>query len=180
MFSVLSFTQSNNLKEHPFIDDFKIINYESHHDTLVLLAKNELSYFPFGRYNDFLDFLKAYPLFIVSKTIIHSYNDLETDTLYNFSYKGSRIEFFQDPEDKLLKIVSGAILDSNVVFKNGLKIGNSKSSICKMLITSIPTDIKSINVIEVVSVLTGIWHYYNFKNELLMNIKFVTDYQFNK
>jgi len=155
----------------------EVSRIETKYDTLKIVTTDNFAYFPFGRFNNLNSLISKQPYFNISKKIFHPYNDSETDTLYNLKYLESKITLIYDREQKLFQITSGIIVDEKIRFENDIRIGDSKNSLLEKFIPKKPSNSGSINVIEIISALTGIWHYYTLKNNILVSVELVTDYQ---
>ena len=158
------------------MDDFEIIEYKIISDTLSIVSTSDFLYYPFNKYNDIKDLTNNYSFMENSV----EYNDLHVP-LYRFSFKKSYIKFVYDDQNRLFEIVAAKIFDDDIVLSNQIKIGISKSDFISFFADKIDfEEINNINVIEFISGLTGIWHYYTFNNNVLVSYEIDTDYMLNK
>lgn len=171
--------KSSNNRDTDLIES-KIIG-----DTLCIVSTSPFLYYPLGVYNSIDNFSKNYGLTMDEKTEYdYSYNDSTTDktVIYRLSFGNSFIKFLKDDEKNKLEIVSGKVKNKEIYLTNGITIRiNISNNFIKKFITDINSDqIKSINIVKMVSGLTGIWHYYFFKGDTLNYFYFDTDYQVTK
>ncbi len=156
-------------------------------DTLVLVSGAKFFFHPFGDFTSVDAFERATKsLFTLRREIFKEPpgSDSPETILFRFSYSGSFVKCIL-PDDqessRQLEIVSARILDSSVQFLNGVHTGISKAELLQHFFSSFPEDLGSqIKVVEVVTVLTGMWHYYDCSTGGLSCIVLDTDYQLPK
>jgi len=165
-----------------FSYDKEVISTELKWDTLNIVTTNQFAYYPFGKYFSIEEFNNSLKSFILGVEQQYPYNDtlLDLRVLYNLTYKDSKIKVLTDPDNKTIEIVSGKILNPEVVFVNGFQVGMTKAAFIDSLFSINPVDFPKIKVVEIESGLMGIWHYYKFEQDTLKSILLDTDYQFNK
>ena len=162
-------------------------------DTLIIVSDDDQLYHPFGQYDTWNDFEKKY--------IKKYWTNLQTDSLFDelsiyiVRMNPNYIEFVQDIDiTGKIEIVRGLIYDDHIQLYDGIRVGMTKK---EFLLNFIKDDMryyesaakfrtdfikdesqyKNISVIEVISVLTGIWYYYFFSpDQILTFICIKTDY----
>ena len=148
-------------------------------DTLSIVSDDDHLYYPFGQYDTWNDFEKNY--------IKKHWMNLQTDSLftndvdvYTVRMGSNYIEFFQNTDiTGKIEIVRGLIYNDRIQLYDGIRVGMTKREFLLNFIkdnvgydksaAKFRTDFikdesqyKNISVIEVISVLTGIWYYYFF------------------
>ena len=162
-------------------------------DTLSIVSDDDHLYHPFGQYDTWNDFEKNY--------IKKHWTNLQTDSLFDelsiyiVRMNPNYIEFVQDISiTGKIEIVRGLIYNDRIQLYDGIRVGMTKR---EFLLNFIKDDMryyesaakfrtdffkdesqyKNISVIEVISVLTGIWYYYFFSpDQILTFICIKTDY----
>ena len=162
-------------------------------DTLSIVSDDDHLYHPFGQYDTWNDFEKNY--------IKKHWTNLQTDSLFDelsiyiVRMNPNYIEFVQDISiTGKIEIVRGLIYNDRIQLYDGIRIGMTKrefllnfmkdnvgydKSAAKFRTDFIKDEsqYKNISVIEVISVLTGIWYYYFFSpDQILTFICIKTDY----
>jgi len=152
------------------------------HDTLKFITTDLIAYFPLGKFENIEELANKFKIINIDEEFQYPNNDstMQGFTLYNLIFKNSRIKVFVSTGKVQVNIVSGVIADNNITLTNSIEVGQSKSEVIRKFYSRLPDNYEEINVIELDSGLEGIWHYYNFNNNLLTSIKFDTDYQFKK
>ena len=162
-------------------------------DTLIIVSDDDQLYHPFGQYDTWNDFEKKY--------IKKYWTNLQTDSLFDelsiyiVRMNPNYIEFVQDIDiTGKIEIVRGLIYDDHIQLYDGIRVGMTKK---EFLLNFIKDDMryyesaakfrtdfikdesqyKNISVIEVISVVAGIWYYYFFSpDQILTFICIKTDY----
>ena len=162
-------------------------------DTLSIVSDDDHLYHPFGQYDTWNDFEKNY--------IKKHWTNLQTDSLFDelsiyiVRMSPNYIEFVQDIDiTGKIEIVRGLIYDDHIQLYDGIRVGMTKK---EFLLNFIKDDMryyesaakfrtdfikdesqyKNISVIEVISVVAGIWYYYFFSpDQILTFICIKTDY----
>ncbi len=162
-------------------------------DTLSIVSDDDHLYHPFGQYDTWNDFEKNY--------IKKYWTNLQTDSLFDelsiyiVRMNPNYIEFVQDIDiTGKIEIVRGLIYDDHIQLYDGIRVGMTKK---EFLLNFIKDDMryyesaakfrtdfikdesqyKNISVIEVISVVAGIWYYYFFSpDQILTFICIKTDY----
>ena len=162
-------------------------------DTLIIVSDDDQLYHPFGQYDTWNDFEKNY--------IKKYWTNLQTDSLFDelsiyiVRMNPNYIEFVQDIDiTGKIEIVRGLIYDDHIQLYDGIRVGMTKK---EFLLNFIKDDMryyesaakfrtdfikdesqyKNISVIEVISVVAGIWYYYFFSpDQILTFICIKTDY----
>ena len=163
-------------------------------DTLSIVSDDDHLYYPFGQYDTWNDFEKNY--------IKKHWMNLQTDSLftndvdvYTVRMGSNYIEFFQNTDiTGKIEIVRGLIYNDRIQLYDGIRVGMTKREFLLNFIkdnmryyesaAKFRTDFikdesqyKNISVIEVISVVAGIWYYYFFSpDQILTFICIKTDY----
>ena len=162
-------------------------------DTLSIVSDDDHLYHPFGQYDTWNDFEKNY--------IKKYWTNLQTDSLFDelsiyiVRMNPNYIEFVQDISiTGKIEIVRGLIYNDRIQLYDGIRIGMTKrefllnfmkdnvgydKSAAKFRTDFIKNEsqYKNISVIEVISVVAGIWYYYFFSpDQILTFICIKTDY----
>jgi len=151
-------------------------------DTLAIVSRGWFFYYPFGKFQRSKDLNNINP--VLRLKIEHENatkpNNYAVD-LYRLYYENSFVKFIYQPETKRYEIVSGSIVNPEIALNNGVKTGMTKTDFLNIYF---PIDaqkkIGNVDVIKFISALDGIFHYYIFKDDKLVEIDFNTDYQVNK
>jgi len=159
--------------------EFRLIDFKINDDTLKLISSSDFLDYPFGKYLKTVNFKKALPLLTKMEL-----NKTDKD-ICKFIYKSSYIKtFLSKSEDELSKktvwIVYAKIKDKEIALINGIKLEISKKEFLSKFFDQIPDDISKINVIELIRGLDGVWQYYDFKEDKLIEIHFDSDYTIDK
>ena len=162
-------------------------------DTLIIVSDDDHLYHPFGQYDTWNDFEKNY--------IKKHWMNLQTDSLFDeqsiyiVRMSPNYIEFVQDISiTGKIEIVRGLIYNDRIQLYDGIRVGMTKK---EFLLNFIKDDMryyesaakfrtdfikdesqyKNISVIEVISVVAGIWYYYFFSpDQILTFVCIKTDY----
>jgi hypothetical protein len=174
------FVSFDSLKKYSL--DSKLLSVQARNDTLIIVTTNPFAYFPFEKHSSVNEFVSKLEIFSSEMELQNHEDDSSepADTLYNLAYHKSKIKILLDSDQRLVNIVSGEINDKGIILKNGMEIGQTKTFVISKFFKKLPANYKEIKVIEIVSGLIGIWHYYEFKEDQLIRIKFDTDYTFKK
>lgn len=159
-------------------ESFELLSYRTTPDTLQLISTSPFLFYPFGKHATVTSFKKQYPAFVLKR---------KTDAfdasavLYRGTAANDFVKLFMDDEKKTLEIVSGKVLGPELHLINGIAVGMSERAFFKLFFKQPSIIEKSgARVVELISGLDGIQHYYVFQSGVLMRIEFDTNYQFNK
>jgi hypothetical protein len=160
------------------LDKLKIIK-----DTLWITSTSDFLYFPFGLFKSISEFKKRFKL--AWKQNIEEDRSDEIPRynykVYKMIFKNSFVKLFKDDEKNEVEIVSGKIINPELLLTNQIKIGIDKKVFLLKFFNKTPeTILDKINVVKLESGLLGMWHYYKFKDNILQEIIFKTDYLFNQ
>lgn len=160
--------------------EFEISEIVRKHDTLSLIVMSKEVYYPFGKLKN-EEQLKRISPYLQLKSESYKDSILDTVTLIRLSFKGSFLKFYNNSETGMFEIVSGKITNKEInVFKT-VHLGMSMEDFLRIYFTkSIDKFTKEISVIELVSGIDGVWQHYEFKDNRLKQVTFVTDYTFDK
>ncbi|MFM9951315.1 MAG: hypothetical protein ACKV1O_25495 [Saprospiraceae bacterium] len=167
----------------PAINNFEIEEYNIVGDTLKIVSTADFLYYPFGSYTDEKTLAKQFSF--MKKSVEYSNQNREQSEgklpLYRFSLNHSYTKFLYDEEKGRMELIAAKITDREVILSNQVKIGMTKADFIGRFSNQIkPEQIKSVKVIEFISGLLGIWHFYNFDNDILISFYITTDYQLDK
>lgn len=169
---------SDDSLQYLALDSFELVSYQIVSDTLQLVSTNNFLYYPLGKLHTISSLKTKYPSIILKKEI-----DLFDNTadIYRATLDDSFIKIFLDDEKKTLEIVSGIIISPKIIINDNIKIGMKKRGFFTCFFSK-PSSVekKDIKVVELISGLDGIRHYYTFQGDTLVKIEFDTDYQFDK
>jgi hypothetical protein len=176
-FNIPNFVNVVHKSQNQIQEKFEILNSKVINDTLEILSSSNFLYYPAGKFSNTTYFEKNNKEIKRNIELFIRY-DTEKDSLINYSYGNSYIKFIFDEEKNAYEIISANIIDDNYILNKQIKIGLSKTNFMLRFSRSFDLNLlKNINVIKFVSALEGIWHYYYFRNDILIQIKFETDYQ---
>jgi hypothetical protein len=163
---------SENVKTNfSYKENEDLIKVDISNDTLLIVTTDLIAYFPFGKFSNKDELLNRLNKFTITE---------EQGQEIRLSHNNSKIKYVFDEEQNVYHIVSGDIQDSDIVFENNIHIGITKKILVSKYLTDFKSKPDSYNVVVLESGLTGIWHYYEFRNNNLIRIKFDTDYQLEK
>ena len=186
--------ETGPLSDYHLTDSVTIYEVYRKSDTLSIVSDDDHLYHPFGQYDTWNDFEKNY--------IKKHWTNLQTDSLftndvdvYTIRMSPNYIEFVQDIDiTGKIEIVRGLIYNDRIQLYDGIRVGMTKR---EFLLNFIKDDMryyesaakfrtdfikdesqyKNISVIEVISVVAGIWYYYFFSpDQILTFICIKTDY----
>lgn len=161
--------------------DLKNEEQEIYFDTLKIISGNyNLLYYPFGIHDNIEKFLSSLPKEIgVEKQIM---NRIE---IYHILFGNNNIEvFFGDDyyygkDNFAVKIINAEIKDNTIKVANCIETGMTKQTFIEMLNLTNTNDLNKIRVVELISILEGIWQYYTFnESDILTKIEIKSDYVF--
>ena len=186
--------ETGPLSDYHLTDSVTIYEVYRKSDTLSIVSDDDHLYHPFGQYDTWNDFEKNY--------IKKHWTNLQTDSLftndvdvYTIRMSPNYIEFVQDIDiTGKIEIVRGLIYNDRIQLYDGIRVGMTKREFLLNFIkdnmryyesaAKFRTDFikdesqyKNISVIEVISVVAGIWYYYFFSpDQILTFICIKTDY----
>jgi hypothetical protein len=179
-------TNSNVVSKDTVIDtlqqnfqniDLEIEEKDICFDTLKIVSGNcKLLYYPFGVHSNIEKFLNS-----LQKEVFVEKNYRET---YLIKIKNNYIEVLVGDDycgenNFAVNVVNAEIKDNAIEIVNSIKTGITRQSFIKMLNLENTSNLNEIKVVEMISVLAGIWHYYTFdKNGILNKIEIKSDYVF--
>lgn len=152
-------------------------------DTLKIISTSDFLYYPFGHYRVEKKLNERFKLMEKS---IDMENGLKkrankAPCLTEFSLNKSVIKFFYDKEKKQFELVFASIISPDIFLNHQLGVNISKTDFMNKFSTDMELpDLSKVSVIELVSGLEGVWHYYTFEKGLLKSIHIDTDYTFKK
>lgn len=172
---------SDSLKDNWTLSKSEII--EIREDTLVIVSTDDFLYYPFGKIQeiDLLNerLLNLHPKIISSenrKDLVYSYKGNELQFLKFTDISDDNIEF--DPENEFIQVFSVNIVNDGIALDHNIKAGMNRHKLLNIMNVSDSYNFNDIKIIELVSGLTGIWHYYVFDEDVLSEIIIKTDYYF--
>jgi hypothetical protein len=168
-----------------FLKEFKMKDINTAtiiRDTLKIVSVNGFFYYPLGKFHDSTALKNSLKSLNFKKEYVPDETSTSGKTLlYRFYNANSFVKYFYQPDTEEYEIVSGKITDQSLVLLNGTKIGMDKNDFFDLYFTkAVHNTARKINVVEFISGLEGIWHYYTFKDDKLAGIYFDTDYQLDK
>jgi hypothetical protein len=150
-------------------------------DTLKIVSGNcKLLYYPFGVHSNIENFLNSLQKEVFVEKQIKA-NSRET---YLIQIKNNYIEVLVGDDycgknNFAVNVVNAKIKDNAIEIVNCIKIGITRQSFIEMLNLEDTSNLNEIKVVEMISVLAGIWHYYTFdKSGILNKIEIKSDYVF--
>jgi len=190
-----SFPKVNDIKEgnadstnigvnSPTIENIEITNIKITADTLLVILTGDFIYYPFGMYNSIEALTNNYSANLKINTFDeYPYDDTTTNKLktYKLNLGNSFVKFVKDESKNKLEIVSARVFDKEIKLSNGIGIGITKEDfINKLSLKMSQYQLKKINIVLLESSLTGIWHYYCFKDDTLNSFSLDSDFQLKK
>ncbi|MDD3893277.1 MAG: hypothetical protein PHE03_13345 [Bacteroidales bacterium] len=133
-------------------------------DTLSIVSTADYLYYPFNK--------TVEPALYFSNVKSEIQNN---NGIYLLDYKNSFLRLVLSDETGILEIVEGKIVDENILLNDYIHVNMSKSDFASYFGLQLDN---TIHVVEMVSGLLGIWHYYYFKNDVLDCIYIKSDYIF--
>ncbi len=147
-------------------------------DTLSIVVCSEYVYSPFGNIENKSKFESS----ILKKFSVTNRTDSLDVGKFEFNIlklNNNKLIFFfdNDPEaSKHSNILKGEINSKEVKFINGVRVGMGKNEFYKVFFNDISNElIKKYNYLVLESCVQDIKHIYSFKDDKLLNIKFITD-----
>lgn len=173
----ISFLQMDTL-EKSAKTNLKLVELSIQKDTLNIVSTSSFLFYPLGKFTKIEKISQSNPQF--TTVIEHDKNDKKAK-LYRLSSKNSFVKFFKDPNNATLEIVSGKIINSEIMLENGIRVGMSKIDFFNLFFNKLTEhQIDNINTVKLISALNGITHVYIFEKKLLKRLEFNTDYMYNK
>jgi hypothetical protein len=161
-------------------EKLEVSKIERNKDTLKMILMNRIVFYPLGKFQKIQDILTHDKNFSLAVEIDKS-SLPDSIKLYKVKYKESFVKFFKDEDSNNFEIVSGKITDAAFMLDQNVHIGLKFKDFLNLYYKKdISSHCHEINVVELVSGVDGIWHFYNFKNDILTSIKFNSDYTFDK
>jgi hypothetical protein len=158
--------------------DLQLVELSIQKDTLNIVSTSSFIFYPLGKFIAIEKIRQSNPQF--ATVIEHDKNDKKAK-LYRLSSKNSFVKFFKDPNKATLEIVSGKIINPEIMLKNGIRVGMSKINFFNLFFNKMTEhQVNNIKVVKLISALNGITHVYTFENEKLNRLAFDTDYTFDK
>lgn len=172
-----------SINEKPNVDSLRMWAFENldmqkpvyTNDTLVFTITSWSLWYPLGTFDDINLFSRAYPMMEVESKSEKTYDQQEV-SIFDARFKRSVVRLIKDDEAERLEIVYAKIIDKEIVFENGLKIGDDKSSFFKLFFRKSISNVNRVNFIKVNSALEGMSHTYVFLDDKLASIELNTDY----
>jgi hypothetical protein len=150
-------------------------------DTLKIVSGNcKLLYYPVGTHSNIEKFLSSLQKEVFVEKQIKA-NGTET---YHIQIKNNYIEVlvgdnYCGSNNSVVNIVCAEIKDNAIEIVNCIKPGTTKQSFIEMLNLEYISNLNEIKVVEISSILAGIWQYYTFdKSSILNKIEIKSDYVF--
>ncbi|WP_303310606.1 hypothetical protein [Hymenobacter sp. BT730] len=143
----------------------------AHNDTVILVLENRALFFPLGKYPSLSAIRNQY------LQLTHQVNGNEEISTDEMHISADTVKFIKTNEEAEVYIVAGRITGTSLKLANGVMVGMSKNDFLKQYFSHIPQLlVQGGQVIELVSALDGIKHYYTFRNQKLTAIEFTSDY----
>lgn len=171
-------TYSSDSLQYLARENFELLTYRTTPDTLQLVSTSSFLFYPFGHLATVTAFQRRQP----KLTLTQESDGIDTSVrLYRGTFKNSFVKLFLNKEKNAIEMVSGHLYGPEIKLVNGIEVGMSKRNFFAIFFKK-PAAIEkgNVNVIELISGLDGIQHYYIFRNNVLERIEFDTDYQFSK
>lgn len=132
-------------------------------DTLVIVSTADYLFHPFNKTVD--------PMLFDSKLKF----DIEKtgDNVYLLIYASSFLRLALSDETNVLEIIEAKIADKDIMLGDEIYVTMKKEDFYSYF--NLAYD-NSINTIEMISGLQGVWHYYHFRNDILESIYIKSDY----
>jgi hypothetical protein len=161
--------------------DLEIEELNVYFDTLKIVSGNcKLLYYPVGIYDNIERFWGSLPKEVFAEkqtkmngteTYLIQVNNNHIEVLVSTDYCGKN--------NFAVNIVNAEIKDNTIEIVNCIKTGMTKQTFIEILNLANTNDLNEIKVVELISVLAGIWQYYTFnKSDILTQIEIKSDYVF--
>jgi hypothetical protein len=141
-------------------------------DTLHLVVCTEFVYYPFGKIEK-KSALKESSLKIFE---INDKKDKQGNILQVLQFNSSELVLFFDSNSEgpiSSYVIKGKIVNSEIVLENNIKIGMSKKEFFNLFFDDFPSKLEEkFNKIGLIACVDGTNHYYSFKNDKLILIRF--------
>ncbi len=133
-------------------------------DTLSIVTTADYLFYPFNK--------TVEPTLYLPKV---NFRIQENNRIHQLDYKNSFLRLVLSDETGILEIVEGKIVDEDILLNDFVHVKMSKSDFSSYFGLQLDN---TIHVVEMVSGVLGIWHYYYFKNDVLDFIYIKSDYIF--
>lgn len=150
-------------------------------DTLKIVAGNcKLLYYPFGVFNNIDELLNSFP----KENVTKKQRKINYIEIYLIQINSNTIEVLISEDycgknNIAINIINAEIKDSTIEIANCLKTGMTKQAFIKMLNLAKINNLNEIKVIELISIVDGVWQYYTFnESDVLVKIEIKSDYVF--
>jgi hypothetical protein len=171
--SKLSHTfQIQNIVVKPKID-LELHSFDKiSNDTLNLVVCSKFVYYPFGKIEN-KSALKESSLKIFE---INDKTDKQGNVLQVLHFNSSEVILFFDGSSEgpiSSYVIKGKIVNDEIVLENNIKIGMSKKEFFNLFFYDFPSKLEeTFNEIGLIACVDGTNHYYSFKNDKLILIRF--------
>lgn len=168
-----------NLNPNKLYEPSQILN---RHDTISVVFGSDSIYYPFGKFSTPLALSESMGS-RVTMLRASTKKKPKTSNQYIFVLGRDTIKVFHG--DRVgrycAEIVEAKIIQPGFKFRNGIEVGIQKSTVFNEYFDTInEKEIKEYNVLELISALDGIWHYYTFGDDMLKKIEIKSDYTWEK
>lgn len=152
-------------------------------DSLLLVSCEDEIRNPFGNiYNDSDIKNSLLKDFTIAKHIIDTSSGIESHTLKLIKNSTNLILYFDNDLEAASRsyILKGEIIEDNIALVSGIRIGISEKEFIERYFSKFPEKLQNkIHVIVIAFCVDDIIHYYQFINNKLISIKFVSDSSFD-
>jgi hypothetical protein len=161
--------------------DLEIEELYVYFDTLKIVSGNcKLLYYPVGIHNNIEKFCGSLP----KKVFAEKQTKMNGTETYLIQVNNNYIEVlvsadYCEKNNFAVNIVNAEIKDNTIEIVNCIKTGMTKQTFIEILNLANTNDLNEIRVVELISVLAGIWQYYTFnESDILTQIEIKSDYVF--
>jgi hypothetical protein len=156
---------------------FEISEIKIKGDTLSFVSGSDYMWYPLGVFKNIEDVMKNQKIKNVEKKEFCYPSDTTNyikDKLFLLKKNGNTLMMQKEPDDfDGLRILSGKIINHGLILENNIRLRMSSKKFLETLFTKVSNQFgKNIHVVEIISAIYGMWHYYTFEHGKLKQIDF--------
>ncbi|MBF9239856.1 hypothetical protein I2I05_20860 [Hymenobacter sp. BT683] len=137
-------------------------------DTLLAVTPDRAVEYPLGEGATAAALTTRYPLLAVHPGVSYYQGDTLPYTVLRF--RNSAVKFYDDSEWGAT-VVSGHVVDPEIVLVNGVHIGTTLSELLRAYYVTVPTEkLRTIRIVRVDYAVNGIIYYYSLENNRVVRL----------